>query len=65
MKPPGDYQTTFVKMVDEILNIIKGIDFDANTNKQAKVKALEEEIDQLVYKLYCLTPEEIKIVEGN
>jgi adenine-specific DNA-methyltransferase len=48
---------------DEILNIIKGIDFDANTNKQAKVKALEEEIDQLVYKLYDLTQEEIKIVE--
>ena len=32
-------------------------------NKQAKVKTLEAEIDQLVYKLYGLTPEEIKIVE--
>ncbi len=28
------------------------------------VKALEQEIDQLVYKLYGLTDEEIKIVEG-
>jgi hypothetical protein len=31
--------------------------------KQAK--ALEAEIDQLVYKLCDLTSEEIKIVEGN
>ena len=26
---------------------------------------MEREIDQLVYKLYDLTPEEIKIVEGE
>jgi hypothetical protein len=36
-----------------------------NPQKQAKVKALEEEIDQLVHKLYDLIPEEIKIVEGG
>ncbi|MFH1563494.1 MAG: hypothetical protein ABIF11_08815 [Nitrospirota bacterium] len=33
--------------------------------KQAQVKALEWEIDHLVYKLYGLTDEEIKIVEEN
>jgi len=33
--------------------------------KQDKVKALEAEIDQLVYKLYGLTPEEIEIVEDK
>jgi len=65
VKTSGDYQTTFVKMVDEILNIIKGIDFNANPQKQAEVKSLEAEIDQLVYKLYDLTQEEIKIVEGE
>lgn len=32
--------------------------------KQAKVKELEKEIDQLVYELYGLTEVEIKIVEG-
>jgi hypothetical protein len=32
---------------------------------QVKVKSLEQEIDQLVYKLYDLTPEEIKIVGGK
>ncbi len=30
---------------------------------EAKVKGLEEEIDQLVYKLYDLTEEKIKIIE--
>ena len=34
--------------------------------KTANVKhKLEKHIDQLVYKLYDLTEEEIKIVEGN
>ena len=28
-----------------------------------KVRDYEKQIDQLVYKLYALTPEEIKIVE--
>jgi len=65
MKTSVDYQTTFVKMVDEILNIIKGIDFNAKPQKQAKVKSLETEIDRLVYKLYDLTAEEIAIVEES
>ena len=33
-------------------------------NAEADVSALEREIDQLVYALYGLTPEEIQIVEG-
>ncbi|MBI2140152.1 hypothetical protein HYU14_04455 [Candidatus Woesearchaeota archaeon] len=40
-----------------------GDDPSGNPDKQAKVKKLEKEIDILVYKLYELTPEEIKIVE--
>lgn len=32
---------------------------------QADTSALEREIDQLVYQLYGLTQEEIKIVEGE
>ncbi|MDW7726786.1 MAG: hypothetical protein SCH70_06665 [Candidatus Methanoperedens sp.] len=34
------------------------------TEKHARVKILEKQIDQLVYKLYDLNPEEIQIVEG-
>ncbi len=36
-----------------------------NPEKQAKVKELEQEIDQLVYNLYSLTEEEIRIVEES
>lgn len=32
---------------------------------KAKVREYEKQIDQLVYKLYDLAEEEIKIVEGN
>ena len=34
-------------------------------NHQANTSALEREIDNLVYKLYDLTPAKISIVEGN
>jgi len=33
--------------------------------RQADTSKLENEIDQLVYQLYGLTEEEIKIVEGK
>ncbi|MBW2662937.1 MAG: hypothetical protein JRD93_13325, partial [Deltaproteobacteria bacterium] len=58
-------QQPFVTFVDKILSLTQSDDYLRNTLKQAKVKALEQEIDQLVYKLYDLTPEEIKIVEGG
>ena len=32
--------------------------------KQAKARELERQIDQMVYELYGLTPEEIAVVEG-
>ena len=60
----ADYQP-FITLVNRILAITKAEDYLKNPQKQAKVKSLEAEIDQLVYKLYDLTPEEIKIVEGD
>ena len=50
-------------MTNQILSITKDSDYLENPDKQSKVKKLEKEIDQLVYKLYELTSEEIKIVE--
>ena len=38
---------------------------DYPEGKQASNGAGEKQIDQLVYKLYALTPEEIKIVENS
>ncbi|GMX57694.1 MAG: hypothetical protein YFSK_0220 [Candidatus Yanofskyibacterium parasiticum] len=40
-------------------------DYSENPAKQAKVKEYETQIDQMVYELYELTPEEIKIIEES
>lgn len=41
-------------------------DYKSEINKlQAEISSLEDEIDKMVYKLYGLTDEEIKIVENN
>ena len=55
---PEREQFPFVDIVNQILTTKKA-------NPQADTSALEAEIDQLVYKLYDLTPEEIRIVEGE
>jgi adenine-specific DNA-methyltransferase len=54
-------------LVNQILAITSKETYNpkADTADNRKVKALECQIDQLVYKLYGLTPEEIKIVEEN
>jgi len=53
-----DKQNFFVELVDQILTAKK-------SDPSADTTALEIEIDQLVYQLYGLTEEEIKIVEGE
>ncbi len=52
-------------LVSEIFNIIKSDDYGINQQKQAQVEELKKQIDQLVYKLYNLTDEEVRIIEGN
>jgi len=54
-----------VQKVQEILTLTQSPDFETSQEKQQKVKELERQIDQLVYKLYGLTEEEIKIIESN
>jgi len=51
--------------VDQILAITKSEGYQNNELKQAEVKELEKQIDQMVYKLYGLTAEEIAIVEED
>ena len=60
-----DDQKPFIGIVDKILAITKSGDYLENPEKQTKVKEYEKQIDQMVYKLYELTPEEIKIVENK
>jgi len=49
--------------------LLRGIEgvvlFDKGELKAADTSAMEKQIDQMVYELYGLTPEEITIVEGK
>jgi adenine-specific DNA-methyltransferase len=58
-------QQPFIQIVDKILSLAQSSDYESDPQKQAKVKDLEKQIDHLVYKLYNLTEEEIKIIEGG
>ena len=51
-------QIKFVDLADQIIDL-------KQTDKSADTSDLETQIDQLVYQLYDLTEEEIKIIEGN
>jgi len=57
-------QYPFIEIVDKILAITKDDDYLTNFTKQAKVKEYERQIDQMVYQLYGLTDDEIKIIKG-
>lgn len=56
-------QEPFIEVVDRILAIANSNDYLSNSEKQAKVRDYERQIDQMVYKLYGLTAEEVKVVE--
>jgi len=58
-------QNFFIDLANKIMATTESEDYVGNLKKQAKVKTLEAEIDQLVYKLYGLPTEEIKIVENG
>jgi len=48
-----------------ISNIIKCVNNRISETDKSKFELIENQIDQLVYKLYDLTEDEIKIIEGN
>jgi adenine-specific DNA-methyltransferase len=54
----SDNTNAAIKIVDAILG-------DKREDINADTTALEAQIDKMVYELYGLTDEEIKIVEGN
>ena len=60
---PKSQQNALSDLVEKNLAITAGDDYLENPAKQAKVRDYEKQIDQLVYALYSLTPEEIEIVE--
>ncbi len=54
---PSEQQALIIELVDQILAA-------KDTDPDADVSELENEVDQIVYLLYGLTPEEIAIVES-
>ena len=62
---PEDIRIRLATYVDKILAITKDADYLDNPVKQAQVREYEKQIDRMVYDLYGLTEEEIKIVEGE
>jgi hypothetical protein len=58
-------QKPFIDLVDKILFITQDDDYLQNPDKQAQVEKYKRQIDKMVYELYGLTEEEIKIVEGE
>ena len=63
-KPSDDKQKPIIELVSQIIHIFKSKD-NLGSDKQDKISEYEKQIDQLVYKLYGLTPKEIKIVEDS
>jgi hypothetical protein len=58
--PVPEYKHEYINIVSIVDQILTAKKLDPN----ADTTALEREIDQMVYQLYELTPEEIKIIEG-
>ena len=58
-------QKPLIELVESIIGIKQSDDYLQNVQNHKQIETLKSEIDQLVYKLYNLTPQEIKIVEGK
>ena len=57
-------QKPFINLVDQILEITSAENYDPK-NPPIQQKELEKKIDEMVYELYDLTEDEIKIVEES
>jgi hypothetical protein len=53
------------KDVESVTSIVDKIFSKKSKNPEADISDLEKQIDAMVYKLYDLTEEEIKIIEGK
>ncbi|MCR4284048.1 MAG: N-6 DNA methylase [Parcubacteria group bacterium] len=58
-------QKDLASLTTKIIEFIKSTDYLASPEKQTKVREIERQIDELVYKLYGLTEDEVKTVEAN
>jgi len=58
-------QQPFIILVNKIMESTQSLDYLLDLAKQEQVRGNKYQIDQMIYKLYDLTPEEIEIVEKN
>jgi len=64
-------QQLIINLVDKMLSLNKELQEVGNKDKyrrekiEEEIKKTDNQIDEEIYKLYELTPEEIKIVEGE
>ena len=58
-------QESYILLFDKILMETKSNEYLINEVKRKKVEEYENQIDQMVYELYDLTPKEIEIVENS
>lgn len=65
LKVQTEQEKPFIEIVDKILAITKSVDYLENPAKKVKVNEYERQIDKMVYKLYDLTDEEIKIINDS
>ncbi|EJG9617508.1 class I SAM-dependent DNA methyltransferase [Campylobacter jejuni] len=63
--PIVDTNSKNKKLADELINLVDEILKAKEQDKNANTQELENKINSIVYKLYNLTEEEIKIIEGK
>lgn len=63
--PSPAQEKAVTKLVEQIIRVIKEKDYYSRPDRQLHVKALEADIDSIVYKMYNLTTEEVKIIEKD
>lgn len=63
--PIVDTNSKNKKLADELINLVDEILKAKEQDKNANTQELENKINSLVYKLYNLTEEDIKIIEGK
>ncbi|MEI0518841.1 TaqI-like C-terminal specificity domain-containing protein [Brachyspira murdochii] len=67
-EPDKDTENKLVNLVDSIIDLNKKLASEKNPNTiemlNTRIQAVDKAIDKIVYSLYNLTDEEIKIIEG-
>lgn len=68
-EPDKDTKDKLVNLVDSIIDLNKKLSSEKNPNTvemlNARIQAVDKAIDKIVYSLYGLNDEEIRIIEGN